>query len=139
MKVEKCQFSKVLPQTILQGIKKSSGHVYWDAKSYYHCSYLPYHGSDVTYHGSYITYHNSYLTYHCSYLTLLRSYLVKIPHITQKLSQIFVIFYLPWFISYWPQLIPFWTLPRNIHIFLNTPPETFIFYLTQQFILYWSS
>ena len=35
LNVEKCRFSRVFNQTVLQGIKKSSGHVYWDVKSYW--------------------------------------------------------------------------------------------------------
>jgi len=32
---QKCQFSSVLPQTILQGVKKTSEHGYRDVKSYW--------------------------------------------------------------------------------------------------------
>ena len=35
LNIEKCRFSRVFNQTVLQGIKKSSGHVYWDVKSYW--------------------------------------------------------------------------------------------------------
>ena len=47
LNIEKCRFSRVLHQTVLQGIKKSSGHVHWDVKSYWSSHDSPWNSTTV--------------------------------------------------------------------------------------------